>query len=90
VIEFDWDADNLMHIAEHGLTPEEVEFALAHRTLEIEFQDWHDSEERYSEIGMTHGGRILVIVTTLRGPRLRVVTAHDAPRQRAKEYLEFR
>ena len=90
MIEFDWDAGNLMHIAEHDLAPEEVEFALMHRTLEIEFQDWHDSEERYSEIGMTPGGRILLIVTTLRGSHLRVVTAYDASRHHAREYLELR
>jgi len=90
VLEFDWDADNLTHIAEHDLTPEEVEFALMHRTLEVEFQDWHDSEERYSEIGMTASGRISLIVTTLRGSCLRVVTAYDAARHHAKEYLELR
>lgn len=90
MLEFDWDADNLAHIAEHDFTPEEVEFALTHRTLEVEFQDWHDCEDRYSEIGMTPGGRILLIVTTLRGSSLRVVTAYDAARHHAKEYLELR
>jgi uncharacterized protein len=90
VLEFDWDVENLTHIAEHGLAPEEIEFALTHQTLEIEFQDWHVSEERYSEIGMTQSGRILIIVTTLREWRLRVVTAYDASSRDAKEYLELR
>ena len=90
MLEFDWDVENLTHIAEHGLAPEEIEFALTHQTLEIEFQDWHVSEERYSEIGMTQSGRILIIVTTLREWRLRVVTAYDASSRDAKEYLELR
>ena len=44
MIEFDWDADNITHIAEHDVVPEEVEFALTHRTVGIEYQDWHDGE----------------------------------------------
>jgi uncharacterized DUF497 family protein len=88
VLEFDWDADNLMHIAEHDVGPEEVEYALTYRTTEIEYQDWHDSEERYAEVGMTANGRILYILTTIRGSLIRVVTAYDAPRHLVKEYLE--
>jgi len=88
VLEFDWDADNVMHIAKHDVVPEEVEFALAHRTTEIEYQDWHESEERIAELGMTANGRILYILTTIRGFSIRVVTAYDAPRHLVKEYLE--
>jgi len=88
VTEFDWDADNITHIAEHDVVPEEVEFPLTHRTVEIEYQDWHESEERFAELGMTANGRILYVLTTIRGFRIRVVTAYDAPRHLVKEYLE--
>ncbi len=89
MLEFDWDFDNLTHLAEHDIAPEDVEYALTHRTMSIDFQDWHDSEDRCSEVGMTSGGRILIIVTTVRELRLRVVTAYDAPRYHQKEYLQL-
>jgi uncharacterized DUF497 family protein len=77
-----------LHIAKHDLVPEEVEFALAHRTIEVEYQDRHESEERIAELGTTAHGRILYILTTIRGFAIRVVTAYDAPRHLVKEYLE--
>ena len=88
--EFDWDAENLQHIAEHGITAEEVEFMMDNGTQEINYQDWHESEERFSEVGVTAAGRIIVVVTTMRGTRLRVVTAFDAPKRAAEAYLRGR
>jgi uncharacterized protein len=88
VLEFDWDVENLRHIAEHHVAPEEVEFALTHDSVETEYQDWHESEVRFAEVGMTASGRILYILTTMRGHRIRVVTAYDAPRHLVREYLE--
>lgn len=85
-IEFDWDNANLEHIAEHDVTAEEVESALYGITLDIEYQDWH-GEERFAELGATAQGRYLVVWTTWRGNRLRVVTAYDAPPGLVKEYL---
>jgi uncharacterized DUF497 family protein len=67
-----------------------VEFALIGNTYVVEFQDWHEEEERFAEVGMTRNGRILFIVTTIRGFQIRVVTAYEAPRALAEEYLESR
>ena len=89
MIEFDWDTANIGHIAEHGVTTDEAEFALNHRVVEIDYHDWHEDEKRFAEVGMTREGRILFIVTTIRGLRLRVVTAYNAPRHLVKEYLEL-
>ena len=75
MLEFDWDTASLEHIAEHGLSAEEVEYALAQPTLSLESQDWHESEVRFSEAGMTLRGRILQVVTTMRGTKIRVATA---------------
>jgi uncharacterized DUF497 family protein len=61
MLEFEWDVENLTHIAEHGVDPDELEFALNHDPFEIEYQDWHDTEERYAEIGMTAKGRFLYL-----------------------------
>lgn len=89
MIDFDWDDDNLTHIAEHHVSRAEAEFALNGFTLELGQQDWHE-EERFEEAGITQHGRILLVITTWRGMRLRVVTAYDAPRHVVKEYLESR
>ncbi len=88
-IEFEWDQANLGHIAKHGVTRDEVEFALNGSTLDVEFQDWHE-EERFAEVGATAQGRYLIVVTTWRGMRLRVVTAFDAPKELVEEYLRTR
>jgi len=84
-LEFDWDAENLAHIARHDISAAEVEFALAGETLDRGRQDWHD-EERFEEVGVTALGRFIVVVTTWRSLRIRVVTAYDAPRELIKAY----
>jgi uncharacterized DUF497 family protein len=86
-LEYEWDAENLAHIARHDVSTEEVEFALDGETLDLGLQDWHD-EERFSEMGVTARGRFIVVVTTWRGKRIRVVTAYDAPREYIKAYYE--
>ena len=88
-IEFDWDDANLEHIAEHSVTREEAEFALNGPTLDVKFQDWN-GEERFVEVGVTANGRFLTIVTTWRGPLLRVVTAFSAEKELIEEYLRTR
>jgi uncharacterized protein len=88
VLEFDWDVENLTHIARHHVASEDVEFALTNGSVEIEYQDWHSSEVRFAEVGITASGRILYILITMRGHRIRVVTAYDAPRDLVREYLE--
>ena len=88
MLEFDWDEENLKHIARHGVTPEEVEFVLGRPTLDIGYQDWH-GEERSSEVGAAPSGRILTVITTFRGHRIRVVTAYDASKREAGRYFRL-
>lgn len=89
MIEFEWDEENIRHIAEHNVTQDEVEFALNAFTLDLGYQDWHE-EERFAEVGVTAHGRYLIVVTTWRGTRLRVVTAFNAPKELIEEYLRVR
>ncbi len=89
MVEFDWDAENIHHIALHDVSVEEVEGVLNGYTVELEVQDWHE-EERFSEIGITPEGRYLVVLTTLRGRLTRVVTAFDAPDHLIRAYLKQR
>jgi uncharacterized DUF497 family protein len=76
---FEWDDANLDHIARHQVSPEEAEQLIESDPLDIEAETV-DGEERTTSIGCTNRGRFLVVVTTLRGTRLRVVTAFPAPK----------
>ncbi len=84
---FDWDEANRGHIARHGVTVEEAEEAFNSDTLELGF-DFIDEEERIEELGATANGRILRIVTTIRGDKVRVVTAFEAPLLMKLAYLK--
>jgi uncharacterized DUF497 family protein len=47
-----------------------------------------EGEERFSTVGPTNSGRWLLVVTTMRGPKVRVVTAFNATRRLIEFYLE--
>ena len=79
MLKFDWDEAN-RHIAEHEVSPDEAEQAIQNGPFEIDFQRYEE-EDRTSEVGETDAGRILVVVSTMRGSALRVVTAYP-PRRR--------
>jgi uncharacterized protein len=84
---FDWDDANISHIAEHDVTPEEAEEVIVGDPLDIGF-DVVDGEERWSYLGETNDGRILWTTITLRGQRMRVVTAFEPERHWKVFYLE--
>jgi uncharacterized protein len=77
---FDWDDANVAHIAEHGVVPEEAEEVLLGDPLDVGFDVVH-SEERWTYLGETSIGRIVNVVITLRGEKIRVVTAYEAERK---------
>lgn len=85
MVEFDWDDANVNHIARHGVTPEEAEEALLdpHRVI-ISVRSV-ENERRWTAVGGTQSGRVLVVVITRRWGFVRVVTARDAlPREKRR------
>jgi uncharacterized DUF497 family protein len=89
-VEFEWDEINRGHLARHRVAPDEAEGAVLDRNavlLELQFEA---GEERTKALGMTAGGRILAVVFTLRGDRIRPITAYTAPRRLQKLYIERR
>jgi uncharacterized DUF497 family protein len=85
---FDWDDANRGHIARHDVTVEEVEAAFNGDTLEL--GDYIvGGEQRYEDLGITDSGRILFLVTTLRGQSIRPITAFDATRIQRLKFLDF-
>jgi uncharacterized protein len=88
MLRFDWDDANREHLAKHSVTPREAEEALNADTLELAAYEVA-GEERLEELGMTDSGRILFLVTAVRGERLRVVTAFDATRSQRLDFLAY-
>jgi uncharacterized DUF497 family protein len=81
----DWDdpadeGSNTAHIAEHGLTPEEVEFALFD---EHTMFDVSDSSGRPIAFGTTDTGRFIAVVFEVLNPAdplvIRPITAYEVP-----------
>jgi uncharacterized DUF497 family protein len=84
---FDWDDANILHLAEHDVMPEEAEEVLLGDPLDARLEVV-DGEERSSHVGETNEGRILLVVMTFRGDRMRVVTAFEPDKQWKIFYLE--
>jgi uncharacterized protein len=86
-MEFDWDADNVQHIARHGVDPEEAEEAILIEPLEADVQS-HVSEDRVLCFGHTKSGRLLTILYADRRGKIRVVTAYEMTKAQQQMYFE--
>jgi len=86
---FEWDDANRRHMAEHGAAPEEAEQVLLNEPIDLPAQ-MRSGEERSVQVGETDEGRILMVVTTWRGGRVRVVTAFPGNRTTRRKYMERR
>ncbi len=83
---FEWDEHNLSHIASHRISFQEIEQVIENNPFDIESTFRH-GETRTLSIGETNRGRILVVVTTARAERIRVVTAYPAKKRLREFYL---
>jgi uncharacterized protein len=84
---FDWDFDNISHIARHNVSPEEAEEVLLGITKELGMRE-EGGERRFSELGMTSSGRLLFVAWTPRDERVRVVTAFVPNASLRKQFCE--
>ena len=86
VVEFEWDANKAANnFSKHG-----VRFAEAVTVFEddamLTMPDDIPEEERFAAIGMGSLGRILVVIYTTRGDRVRIISARKATRQERSQY----
>jgi uncharacterized DUF497 family protein len=83
---FEWDDANEGHIWEHGIDPGEIEEALLDpdRVGADAYNVPH--ERRDAAIGATLAGRILYVVFTMRGEKVRPVTARDTDDGQKRRY----
>jgi hypothetical protein len=90
-IEFDWDQWNVQkNDVKHGVSRLEVESAF-HDPHYLLFRDLRHStprEARYLLYGRSLENRVLTVGFTLRGARVRVITARPASRKERRIYEE--
>ena len=85
-MEFEWDSNKaISNLKKHG-----INFADAVTALEderaITIVDDFPHEERSITIGMDSFGRILVVAYTLRGTRIRIISARKATTNEIMQY----
>jgi uncharacterized DUF497 family protein len=86
---FDWDRNNLRKIRAHRISREEAEQALVNDAIPIHEQSV-EGERRFVYYGETDPGRLLAIVVTERGDKIRVVTAYDLDAGQKRDYFARR
>lgn len=87
--DFDWDADNLTHLAEHEVSPDEFEQVVESNPVDLDYQV-ANSEDRILQVGITNAGRILTILSTVRGSRIRPITAFPSTKRQIQAYFKHR
>jgi len=88
-IEFDWDEANIGHVARHSVLPEEAEQVILNDPVDVGMEIV-EGEERYLNLGATVQGRVLLVVTTWREDRVRVVTAFEPIKRLIQFYYQER
>ena len=86
---FEWDRNNLGKIRAHGIRREEAQQALANDPIPIYEQDV-GGEVRFVYYGETDEGRLLAVILTERGDKLRVVTAYGLDAGQKRDYFSRR
>ena len=87
---FEWDDGNRSKSWEkHGVRELECEEVFSHRPLLVFDDPGHSgAEPRHLALGQTHAGRWLFAVFTVRGEKVRVISARDMSRRERRNYAE--
>jgi uncharacterized DUF497 family protein len=83
---FEWDRYNSRKIRAHGINREEVEEALSTAPIPI-YEQVVEGEVRFVYYGETTTGRLLAMIVTERGEKLRVITAYELDAGQKRDYL---
>ena len=86
---FEWDEHNFRKIRAHRVTRQEVEEALTNDPILVYAQDVQE-EERFVYYAETNAARLLAIIVTERGERIRVVTAYGLDGGQRRDYFARR
>jgi uncharacterized DUF497 family protein len=76
-------------LARHSVLPEEAEQVIFKDPMDLGIEIV-EGEERYLNLGATVQGRVLLVVTTWREERVRVVTAFEPTKRLIQFYYQER
>ncbi|MFP4325333.1 MAG: BrnT family toxin [Desulfonatronovibrio sp.] len=83
---FEWDElKALANKAKHGISFADT-FSVFEDPNALTVEDHHHNEQRHVTMGMDAFGRVLVVVYTWRGDRIRIISARKAVRHEVKNY----
>src|SRR5688500_5167591 len=87
---FEWDEGNATkNWTKHEVTQTECEQAFFNVPLVLAADPDHSmAEARYFGLGQTDAGRLLLVVFTLRGPLVRVISARPMSRREREVYAD--
>ncbi len=85
---FDWDKGNSeKNWLKHRVRKEESEEVFFNKPLRIfDDQVYSKSEKRYGALGRTDGGRLLVVIFTVRNTMIRIISVRDQGRRDRRIY----
>ena len=84
---FEWDEGNSgKNEKKHGITDREAEEIFFNKPLIIGRSPRGEPEVRYAALGRTYGSRLLTVVFTLRGKRIRVISARPMSKRERETY----
>ncbi len=85
---FDWDPEKaLSNVAKHGITFEEAETVDLDPFRKLLPDPFHDTDdERFLMIGCSTQHQMLLVVTSERGPRPRIISARRATKRERDEF----
>ena len=87
IVGFDWDSGNCDKNAKHDVEWWESEQVFFNRPLIVLDDTAHSmSEARFAAFGKTDAGRKLIVVYTVRGSLIRVISARDMSRKERRFY----
>ena len=88
-LEFDWDKGNINKNLAHKITDEEAEDVFLDRRKQTFKDKLHSgAEERFILPGKTTVGRLLFIAFTIRGKKVRIISARDINKREVSLYEE--
>jgi len=87
-LEFEWDEDKArQNLKKHGVSFEEASTVFGDPLALTIHDPLHSEEEdRFITLGESHRRRLVVVVSTDRGNRVRIISARVATRRERKDY----
>lgn len=91
-MQFEWNQGNLnKNVKKHNVTNQEAEEVYINTPIILFADAKHSSlESRFGLLGKTNNGRLLSIVFTKRGTKVRIITARPMSRKERRAYEKIK